>query len=304
MSLDADAIFDRRRLKRRVTLWRLAAIVAISTLIFIVLFRVDPITGRDHIAEIGVTGLIVNDDLRGELLQRIAENGRAKALIVNIDSPGGTTIGGETLFHDIRLVAEKKPVVSVIKTLGTSAAYMVASATDHIIAGESSLTGSIGVLIQTAQFTGLLEKIGVSAEAIKSSPLKSVPSPLEPMTDEARVATQSVIDDTHAWFIDIIANRRNLAADRIQQVADGRLFTGRQALQLGLIDEVGGRRQAREWLRKTHNLSTTLPLLKSEIENSGSRIFNRLMDLIRKTTFSERLTLDGVISLWHPQVVF
>ena len=115
MSLDADAIFDRRRLKRRVTLWRLAAIVAVSTLIFIVLFRVDPITGRDHIAEIGVTGLIVNDDLRGELLQRIAENGRAKALIVNIDSPGGTTIGGETLFHDIRLVAEKKPVVSVIK---------------------------------------------------------------------------------------------------------------------------------------------------------------------------------------------
>ena len=124
------------------------------------------------------------------------------------------------------------------------------------------------------------------------------------MTDEARVATQSVINDTHAWFIDIIATRRNLAADRIRQVADGRLFTGRQALQLGLIDEVGGRRQAREWLSKTHNLSTALPLLKSQIENSGNRIFDRLMNLIAKITFSERLTLDGVISLWHPQSIF
>ncbi|MBH62723.1 MAG: signal peptide peptidase SppA [Alphaproteobacteria bacterium] len=304
MSLDADAILDRRRLKRRLTLWRLAALAAVITLAFIALFRVDLITGRDHIAEIGVTGLIVDDDLRSELLQRVAENGRAKALIVNIDSPGGTTIGGESLYHDIRLVAERKPVVGVVKTVGTSAAYLVAAATDHIVAGESSLTGSIGVLIQTAQFTGLLEKIGVSAEAIKSSPLKSVPSPLEPMTDEARDATQAVIDDTHAWFVDIIANRRNLAADRIQQVADGRLFTGRQALQLGLIDEVGGRRQAREWLSKTHNLSTALPLLKIEIDNSKRRLIERFMSVIGKTTLSERLTLDGLISLWHPQSVF
>ena len=304
MSLEADATLDRRRLKRRLTFWRLAAFVAVIALAFVALFHIVPLTGKDHIAEIGVTGLIVDDDLRGELLERLADNSRAKALIVNIDSPGGTTIGGETLFRDIRLVAEKKPVVSVVKTMGTSAAYMVAAATDHIVAGESSLTGSIGVLIQTAQFTGLLEKVGVSVEAIKSAPLKSAPSPLEPMTDEARIATQSVIDDTHTWFVDIIATRRNLAADKIQQVADGRLFTGRQALRLGLIDEVGGRREAREWLSKTHKLSTALPLLKIEAKNSGSQIVDRFMNMIGKIKLSEGLILDGLISLWQPQNVF
>ena len=304
MSLEADAILDRRRLKRRLSIWRLAAIGTALALAIIVIFRSDVITGNDHIAEIGVTGLIVDDAKRSELLQKVADNGHTKALIVSIDSPGGTTIGGESLYHDIRMVAEKKPVVGVIRTLGTSAAYMAASATDHIIAGESSLTGSIGVLIQTAQFTGLLEKLGIKAEAIKSSPLKNVPSLFEPMTEEARAATQAVIDDTHAWFVGILATRRGLAEDRIQQVSDGRLFTGRQALELGLIDELGGKREAREWLSKTHNISSSLPLLKVEIENVGQRLAQRILDSIGKTLLSERLTLDGLISLWHPQSVF
>lgn len=304
MSLDADAILDRRRLKRRLTIWRLAAIAAALTLAFLTLFRVDLITGRDHVAEIGVTGLIVDDEVRSELLQKVADNGRAKALIVSIDSPGGTTVGGEALYNEIRRVAEKKPVVGVIRTLGTSAAYMVASATDHIIAGESSLTGSIGVFIQTAQFTGLLEKLGVTAETIKSSPLKNTPSLFEPMTDEARAATQAVIDDTHNWFVNIVTTRRSLPEERVQQVSDGRLFTGRQALELGLIDEIGGKREAREWLSKTHNISSSLPLLKIEIENAGRRFAEKFFSLVGKTSLSERLTLDGLISLWHPQSVF
>lgn len=304
MSLDADSILDRRRLKRRLTVWRLAAIVAVFALAFIALFRIDLVTGRDHVAEIGVTGLIVDDDDRSEFLRKVADDGNAKALIVNIDSPGGTTVGGEILYNDIRRVAERKPVVGVIRTLGTSAAYLVAAATDHIISAESSLTGSIGVLIQTAQFTDLLEKIGISAEAIKSSPLKNTPSPLEPLTEESRAATQAVIDDTHAWFIGIVAARRDLPEERLQQVSDGRIFTGRQALQLGLVDELGGRHEAREWLSKTHNISSSLPVLKINRRPVGQGIIEKIVSLVGKTTFSERLTLDGLISLWHPQRVF
>ena len=304
MSLDADAILDRRRLKRRLTIWRLAAIVAVFTLAFIALFRADVITGHDHVAEIGILGLIVDDDDRSEVLRKVADDGHAKALIVNIDSPGGTTVGGETLYNEIRRVAERKPVVGVVRTLGTSAAYLVATATDHIISAETSLTGSIGVLIQTAQFTGLLEKIGISAEAIKSSPLKSTPSPLEPLTEESRAATQAVIDDTHAWFIGIIAARRDLPEERLQQVSDGRIFTGRQALQLGLVDEIGGRHEAREWLSTAHNISASLPLLKIDRQPVGQGFIEKIVKLVGKTTFSERLTLDGLISLWHPQGVF
>ena len=304
MSLDADAILDRRRLKRRLTIWRLAAIVAVFTLAFVALFRADVITGHDHVAEIGILGLIVDDDDRSEVLRKVADDGHAKALIVNIDSPGGTTVGGETLYNEIRRVAERKPVVGVVRTLGTSAAYLVATATDHIISAETSLTGSIGVLIQTAQFTGLLEKIGISAEAIKSSPLKSTPSPLEPLTEESRAATQAVIDDTHAWFIGIIAARRDLPEERLQQVSDGRIFTGRQALQLGLVDEIGGRHEAREWLSTAHNISASLPLLKIDRQPVGQGFIEKVVKLVGKTTFSERLTLDGLISLWHPQGVF
>ena len=304
MSLDADAILDRRRLKRRLTIWRLAAIVAVFTLAFIALFRADVITGHDHVAEIGILGLIVDDDDRSEVLRKVADDGHAKALIVNIDSPGGTTVGGETLYNEIRRVAERKPVVGVVRTLGTSAAYLVATATDHIISAETSLTGSIGVLIQTAQFTGLLEKIGISAEAIKSSPLKSTPSPLEPLTEESRAATQAVIDDTHAWFIGIIAARRDLPEERLQQVSDGRIFTGRQARQLGLVDEIGGRHEAREWLSTAHNISASLPLLKIDRQPVGQGFIEKIVKLVGKTTFSERLTLDGLISLWHPQGVF
>ena len=304
MSLDADAILDRRRLKRRLTVWRLAAIAAVFVLALIALFRTDVITGRDHVAEIGVTGLIVDDDDRSEFLRKVADDGNAKALIVNIDSPGGTTVGGEILYNDIRRVAERKPVVGVIRTLGTSAAYLVAVATDRIISAESSLTGSIGVLIQTAQFTDLLEKIGISTEAIKSAPLKNTPSPLEPLTEESRAATQAVIDDTHAWFIGIVAARRDLPEERLQQVADGRVFTGRQALQLGLVDEIGGKHEARQWLSKAHNISSSLPVLKINRRPVGQGIFERIVSLVGKTTFSERLTLDGLISLWHPQSVF
>ena len=304
MSLDADAILDRRRLKRRLTIWRLAAIVAVFTFAFIALFRADVITGHDHVAEIGILGLIVDDDDRSEVLRKVADDGHAKALIVNIDSPGGTTVGGETLYNEIRRVAERKPVVGVVRTLGTSAAYLVATATDHIISAETSLTGSIGVLIQTAQFTGLLEKIGISAEAIKSSPLKSTPSPLEPLTEESRAATQAVIDDTHAWFIGIIAARRDLPEERLQQVSDGRIFTGRQALQLGLVDEIGGRHEAREWLSAAHNISASLPLLKIDRQPVGQGFIEKIVKLVGKSTFSERLTLDGLISLWHPQGVF
>ena len=304
MSLDADAILDRRRLKRRLTVWRLAALASVFTLAFIALFRADLITGHDHVAEIGVTGLIVDDDDRSEFLRKVADDGHAKALIVNINSPGGTTVGGETLYNDIRRVAEKKPVVGVIRTLGTSAAYLVATATDHIISAESSLTGSIGVLIQTAQFTGLLEKIGITAEAIKSSPLKNTPSPLEPLTEESRAATQAVIDDTQAWFVGIVAARRDFPEEKIQQVSDGRVFTGRQALQVGLVDEIGGRHEARAWLDRTHNISSSLPLLKIDQQPVAQGFIEKIVNLVGKTTFSERLTLDGLISLWHPQSVF
>ena len=302
MSLDPDALVDRRRLKRRLTLWRTLAIVVAVVLVAVV-FRdqVRGLTGKPHIARFSVSGIITDDPRRAEALSRVAENGDAKALIVHINSPGGTTVGAEGLFHAVRKVALEKPVVTVIGTLGASAGYLVALAGDHIVARATSLTASIGVLVETAEFSRLLDKLGVSTEAVKSGALKNVPSPFEPLDETGRAAVQAVVDDSYQWFVDIMVARRPLNRPRALELADGRVFTGRQALAARLIDELGGESDARKWLETTHGVSIELPTHDVELEDSDLGLLFRLLGLAEKTLFSERLTLDGLISVWHPQ---
>ena len=180
MSLEPDYIADRRRLKRRVTAWRGLAIVGGLILVLVLLGEFGPLRETlrgDHIARLTVDGVIFDESRRRRAVERITDDDAAKALIVFINSPGGTTVGGEALYRSIRLVAEDRPVVAVIGTLATSAGYMVALAADHIVAPETSVTGSIGVILQATEFTGLLEKLGITSESIKSTPLKATPSP-------------------------------------------------------------------------------------------------------------------------------
>ena len=304
MSLDADAILDRRRLKRNLIVWRGVAVVAVLGAVFLGLWPGDRLIVRDHVVRLAVEGLIVDDAERLEALNRIASDERAKALIVRIDSPGGTTVGGEALYHGLRRVADKKPVVATIRTLGTSAGYLAALAGHRIIARESSLTGSIGVLVQTAEMSGMLEKLGVSAEVIRSAPLKGKPSPLAPLSEEGRQATQEVVDDVHQWFVGIVAERRKLAPEQAQALAQGRVYSGRQALKLGLIDELGGEVEARAWLRKAHKLSTSLPVRPLELSDEGLGLFRLITGLAEKMSLSEKLTLDGLVSVWHPEGLF
>ncbi len=304
MSLDADAILDRRRLKRNLLIWRGVAVVAVLGAIFLGLWRGDRLIARDHVVRLVVEGLIVDDSERLATLDRIARNSRAKALIVRINSPGGTTVGGEALYHGLRRVADKKPVVATIRTIGTSAGYLAALAGHRIIARESSLTGSIGVLVQTAEMSGMLEKLGVSAEVIRSAPLKGKPSPLAPLSDEGRQATQEVVDDVHKWFVGIVTERRKLAPAEAQAVAQGRVYSGRQALKLGLIDELGGEIEARAWLRQAHKLPTSLPVRPAEPSDEGLGLLRTFIGLAEKMSLSERLTLDGLVSVWHPDGLF
>ena len=206
------------------------------------------------------------------------------------------------MFHAIREVAEAKPVVAVIGDLGTSAGYLVALAADHIIARESSITGSIGVLIQTADLTQLMEKLGVSTEAIKSTTLKAAPSPLEPITPEARAATQAVVDDIYRWFVDLVADRRGFTPVEALLLSDGRVFTGRQAVANNLIDGIGGMDEARQWLQTTFSVSADLPVVGID-PRRGLSLTLDFLGLARKTLFSETLRLDGLVSVWQPEVL-
>ncbi|SLN22419.1 signal peptide peptidase SppA [Oceanibacterium hippocampi] len=304
MSLESDAIVDRRRLKRRLSIWRLLAVVIGIALVVYAsgsFVNVDGL-GRAHVARLSVEGVIVEDPRLDAALEAVRNNDNARALLVHINSPGGSTYGGERLYQGLRRVAENKPVVAVIGTLGTSAGYMAAIAADRVFAGESSLTGSIGVLMQFAEFSELLETLGIRAEQLTSGPLKGEPSPVKPLSPLARVATQSLIDQTHEWFVGLVATRRPFDLATARRLANGQVFIGRGALQADLIDAIGGEREARDWLASEHDISTSLPSRGvSYLEPEA--IVDRLVGKVTGKSFlTERLTLDGLVSVWHPDL--
>jgi protease IV len=315
--LEAETVIDRRRLRRRLTFWRIAAIV------FAVLFlsvwvsgdqRFGPATLLPHIARVQVSGIITDDQKLQELLDKVAKSDRVKAVILDINSPGGTTTGGEALYDAIRRVAEKKPVVAVCGTLATSAAYIAAIATDRIFVYGNTITGSVGVIFQWADVTELMKTLGVKVEEIKSGPLKAVPNPFEPTDDKARAVAEDMVQDAKVWFVDLVAKRRDIKPDAIPGLTEGRVYSGRQAIGFKLVDEIGDERAAKRWLEKERKVSSGLSIVdwKPKTESSGalSWLFGSVASVLGfsgdKLAFlfgqvSEGLKLDGLVSVWHPQ---
>jgi protease-4 len=303
MPLEADQAVDRRRLKRRLSIWRAAAVIALAALAIVVVNRTKTglsLVERPHVERLTVDGVISEDPDRSAALKEVEKNDRVKALVVAINSPGGTVVGSEELFRQLRTIAAKKPVVAVMGTLAASGGYMTALGADHIVARDGTITGSIGVIMQTADVTGLLKKLGIEPEAIKSAPLKAVPSPFETLSDEGREATRAVVLDMYDMFVTMVADRRGLDADVAKKLADGRVYTGRQALALKLVDEIGGEDEARAWLESSKGVPVTLPISDVRIEKENKDLLGLVGGSIGKALFSERLTLDGLLVLWHP----
>jgi protease-4 len=302
MSFDPDAVIDRRRLKRKLRWWQAATLIAAALAIIGGLQAGDLLFKRDTVARLRVAGLIVEDPRRDALLANIAKDPSVRALIVHLDSPGGTVVGGEDLYRALRAVSEKKPVVAVMGTVAASAAYMTAVAGDRVFAREGTITGSIGVLFQTADVTGLLDKLGIKSESLKSGPLKAVPSPTEPLTDEARAATQALVLDLFEFFIDLVTERRPLDRAQVLQLADGRVYTGRQAVANGLVDAIGGETAARDWLAEAKDIPRNIRVVTVKPKRERTGLSDALSGLTGKSLFSNALTLDGLLSVWHPDL--
>jgi protease-4 len=249
--------------------------------------------------------VIVDDPDLVEALEDTMAQHNAKALVLRIDSPGGTVVGGESFFRAVRAIAADKPVVAVLGEVAASGGYMVAIAADHIVAREGTITGSIGVLMQTADVTGLLGKLGVVPETIKSAPLKAVPSPFEALTEEGRAATRLLIDDMYDMFVGMVAERRNFDRETALKIADGRVYTGRQAKANGLIDALGGIGEARDWLA-TKGVDGDLPTREIQVWRDepmlGSLARSAVSAMFGKTYLPERLRLDGLVAVWHPDL--
>jgi protease-4 len=298
--MDADYLIDRRRLKRRLTFWRTVAIIAVVAAVTAGIYKNSGGTSGDYIAQLNINGVIHNDLKRLAAIEKIRKDDDVKALIVRINSPGGTVVGGEALYRVLNRVRKEKPVIAVMDELATSAGYMIAVAADHILAHEGTITGSIGVLFQTAEVTELLKKLGIKFEAIKSAPLKAEPSPFSKVTPEVRAATKLLVDDMYAVFIDMVVKGRDMKPEKVRKLADGRVYTGRMALKNGLIDAIGGERQAKNWLAKEKKIKKSLPIRDIRIRREVEDWLDYALSIVQKTSLSERLTLDGLVSVWHP----
>jgi protease-4 len=320
MSLDADAIVDRRRMRRKLTFWRVSALlIALLALVGVAAALVPG--GRltapgAYIARIKVQGLIRGNQDRVEAIERLARS-RARAVIVHIDSPGGTTAGSEQLYDSLRALQVKKPMVVVVDGLAASGAYIAALSGEYIIAQDTSLVGSIGVLFQYPNFTDVLKTIGIKVEEVKSSPLKAAPNGFEPTSPAARAAIEAIVVDSYAWFKDLVKDRRKMDDAQLAAVADGRVFTGRQGVGLKLVDSLGNEKTALTWLEKEKKVPASTPVRDYSLEPR----FSELSFLhVAAWTFEavglsamahrieawgavqaiERLNLDGLLALWHP----
>jgi protease IV len=321
MSLDADLIVDRRRMRRKLTFWRVIAVAVIILGLAGGAAMTRNRIGlglRPYIARVMISGLIRGDEDRVRQLDRLGRSTLAKAVIVHVDSPGGTTAGSEQLFDALSRLREKKPLVIVVDSLAASGGYITAIAGDHIVAQQTSLVGSIGVLFQFPNVADLLDKVGVKMETIKSSPLKAAPDGFEPTSPEARAAIDSIIQDSYSWFKGLVQKRRHLSDAELQAVADGRVFTGHQGIDLKLVDELGDERTAIAWLAKDKKVDANLPVRDYELQSRFSDLpflhaaAAALLDAAGLTSLAHRLdgwgaveavgefNLDGLLALWHP----
>ena len=319
MSVEIESVLDRRRLRRSVSAWRGAAIAGLALALGALIFGGDKLAGfvgEKQIARVTVEGTIMDDRAQLALLKRIGEAEHVKGVVLFVNSPGGTTAGGESLYEALRELAGKKPIVAQFGTVAASAAYIAGLGTDYIVSRGNTITGSVGVLAQWPEVSELLDKIGVKMNEVKSGVLKASPSPFKPMDEGSRKVMQSSIDDGFRWFLGLVETRRGITAADVPGLIDGRIFSGREALAHKLVDEIGGEKEAVKWLEEKRGLAKDLKVIdwKPERETAwglssvltglvrgvlGSAAVS-LNELLAQTPALATLGLDGLVSVWHP----
>ena len=308
----AEVIVDRRQLKRRLFRWRILAVLAVLLALGSLFWSGGDFKKQfDHVARIHIDGLITGDEATLNLLDGLAKSTRVKGVIIRIDSPGGTTAGSEAIYEKIRKIARDKPVVAVMDTVAASGGYITAIAADYIVARGNTITGSIGVIFSFPEISKLLDTLGIKMEEIKSGELKAEPTPYKPMSDRVRQVSNEMVQESFAWFTGLVVERRKLSAERVKVLADGRVYTGRQAVTEKLIDALGGEEVALEWLQTQKNLSKDIETVdwRSQSESGatglGFSLANTVLQVLgfeglRRQVESARL--DGLLVLWHPQL--
>lgn len=322
MSLETEAILDRRRIRRMLTTWRVLAVaagtLAVAALAYIAA-GTPGFSDRAQIARITIEGVIGEDREQLAMIKKIAEAKHVKALVVVINSPGGTATGGEALYEALRRVAASKPVVAQFGTVATSAAYMAGLAADRIFARSNTITGSVGVIWQWPEFSQLLERLGIRINAITSGPLKANPNPYQPLDAPGRAVVEEMVTESKRWFFSLVSERRGIATASVKGLEDGRVYTGRDALGLKLIDEIGAEQEVLAWLHTSRGIAKDLKLVdwrpRRTVEVGPFRLAAgavaralgfegfHVAEIAQALADDPRvagLRLDGLVSIWIP----
>ncbi len=273
MTTEIETVLDRRRLRRSLSTWRGAAIAALALAFGALAFggdRFSDLLGEKQIARVSIEGTITEDREQLAMLKKIAKADHVKGVLLFVNSPGGTTTGGEGLYESLRELSAKKPVVAQFGTVAASAAYIAGLGTDHIVARGNTITGSIGVLAQWPEVSELMNKLGIKFNEVKSGVLKASPNPFEPMDEPARKVMQETIDDGFRWFLGLVETRRGIKPAEVPGLIDGRIYSGREALTHKLVDEIGGEREAIKWLEDKRGVPADLKIVDWKPERQSS----------------------------------
>lgn len=317
--LETETVLDRRRLRRSVSLWRAAGVAGITLALGLMVLGGDKLAGlsaKKEIARIAIEGTITEDRDQLKMIKELAEEDNVAGVILYVNSPGGTTTGGEALYEELRKLNEKKPVVAQFGTVAASAGYIVGLASDHIVARGNTITGSVGVIVQWPELAQLLEKIGVKVNEVKSGPLKAAPSPFEPLTENGRKVAENMVQDGFKWFLGLVEQRRGIDASSVDGLKDGRIFSGREALAAKLVDEIGGEEAAVKWLKDVKKVdqdakvvdrkpksATSYGLMSMASHAFGAWLSDEtsgLSEILMRDPSLSTLGLDGLVSVWHP----
>lgn len=277
---------------------------------FVVVFLFAYLTGGDSqvlsmLSTEGVGVVVIEgaiDDSRHvvEELKRFDESKGIKAVVVRVESPGGGVAATQEIFDKIKKLREKKPVIASLGGIAASGGYYIASACEKIVANPGTLTGSIGVIMELGNVEELMRKLGLKGYAIKSGPHKDIGSPFRPLSPEGREILQSLVDNVHGQFVRAVAEERKIEEAFVRKLADGRVYSGEQAKELGLVDALGNLDDAVDLAAKRAGIEGTPQIIYSRTERE--RWWEKMLFSILGRSWG-RVERPGLRYEWSPLLI-
>ena len=284
MSLDWQILEENKKKWFRKGLWRGVFFSTFLIVVFFLFLNFNNLSSNfPHIARISISGIIYDNIKLVETINNLSKNENVKSVFVKINSPGGTVVGSESLYVAIDRLSNIKPVISLMGEVAASGGYIVALASNHILARQNTLTGSIGVIIEYQNFSELSNKIGITIDSTKSGKIKGGQNPLSPFDPLVKSNDQKLVDYSFDWFISLIKNNRNLDQNVIDLVSDGRTLTGGMAMDLGLIDGIGSEKEALKYLETNYPSTKELKIIDIEIPSNNNFFFEEFFSRISTT---------------------